>query len=93
MSAYVLRKIKIDSDALSEAVAAVATESAVEAWLAAHAELSDVEKLNQRISSVTIGMLGPESLALMGHFYDNIDQRPKSETVFELLEADDSRLG
>ena len=92
MSAYVLRKIKLDPRDLSAAVAAAATESDVEAWISANADLSNVEKLNRQISSVTLGMMDEEGLATMRRYYANVDARPKTETVFEFLEADDAAL-
>jgi hypothetical protein len=92
MSAYLLRKIEIDPAALGVIVAAAADEAAVEAWIAAHAELSDVEALNQRMSSVTIGMLDAERLGTMRDHYAGIDDRPKTETIFAFIEFDDAAL-
>jgi Domain of unknown function (DUF5069) len=92
MSAYVLRKIKVDPRDLSAAVAAAAAESDVEAWISANADLSNVEKLNRQISSITLGMMDEAGLATMRLFYTDVDSHPKTETVFEFLEADDAAL-
>jgi len=92
MSGYLLKKIGVDPEALSAAVAAASTEADVEAWIAANAKLGAVEDLNARISSVTIGMQDENALAMMRSFYPKVDELPKSMPIFEVLEMDDARL-
>jgi len=49
MSAYMLKRVGVDLEAMQAVVASAKSEDEVLAWFAEHADLSDVEGLNAKL--------------------------------------------
>jgi hypothetical protein len=92
MSAYMLKRVGIDLEAMQAVVASAPSEDEVLAWFAEHADLSDVEGLNAKLEALGIARLPEEEQAMVYRIHPGIAERPELTAFFDIFEFDDARL-
>ena len=92
VSVYLLKKINVDLAELKAVVARAADETEVAAWLADHADLSDIAGVNARLESLTIDRLRPHDRALVEAYHPILRERSDLHFFFDIFEADDALL-
>lgn len=91
ISAYMLERLGIAEEALSDAVAAAETEDDVAAWLRERTDASQYQAINE-----TLRRIKPkhtEDQAFFRELYaETIAQHPDLEIIIDIVDADDRRL-
>ena len=92
MSAFLLKRVGVDLEAMQAAVAAAATESDVLAWFAERADLSDVDGLSAKLETLSLDRLPEEEQGMVYRAHPGLAERPELTAFFDIFEFDDARL-
>jgi uncharacterized protein DUF5069 len=91
ISAYLLERLGITEQALSDAVAACETEDEVAAWLRERTDPSQYSAINE-----TLKRIKPKHTEDQAFFRDlyaeTLAQHPELELIIDIVDADDRRL-
>jgi hypothetical protein len=90
-SAYVVRRLGLDMDALRTVVSNARDEDEVAAWLRARIDASSVEETNQKLESFTSERMTPDDRALLIERHPVLHERPDLTSILDILDAEDAR--
>ena len=91
VSAYLLKRVGVDLQAMKAAVAAANDEDEVVAWFRDHADLSDVETLNGKLEALSLSRLDEKGQAMVHRAHPGLAERPDLSAFFDIFEFDDAR--
>jgi len=91
MSGYLLQRLGITEEALSDAVAEANDETEVAAWLREHTDSSQYAAINETMRRIRVKHTQDE--AFFRDFYAEVFAAdPQLDLVLEIIEADDRRM-
>jgi hypothetical protein len=91
LSAFVLKRVGVNIEAMKVVVASAPDEAAVLAWFLEHADLSDVERLNAKLQSFSTEPLSDDDRAMVRAAHPGIADRLEITSLFDIFEVDDAR--
>lgn len=91
LSAFLLERLGVSEDALSEAVAHCETEDQIAAWLGQRTDRSQYPAINETLKRIK--PKHTEDQAFFRELYaETLAQRPDLEAIIDIVDADDRRL-
>ena len=91
ISGFLLQRLGITEQQLSEAIAAAATENDIVIWLREHVDTSQYPKLNHIMQKITAEHTEDPAI-FRGIYAETLATRPGLERVMDVIVADDERL-
>ena len=91
-SAYVVRRLGLEMDALRDVVALADDEAAVAAWFAERVDASAAPALNAKLETFVVERMSAEDQVLVRERHPVMASRPDLTKILDVLEADDAAL-
>ena len=89
-SAYVVRRLGLDMNALREAVASAGTEADVESWVRERVDVGFAPELNAKLETIVVERMSSEDQALVRSRHPIMAQRPELSKILDILDAQDA---
>ena len=89
LSAFMLKRVKVDLEEMKAVVASAGDEAEVLAWFSKNADLSAVDAVNAKLESLSIERASDDDRELVRRMHPGLAERPELKTFYDIFEFDD----